>query len=244
MRTKLMILAVTLGSTWCVTGCGNSQIQGSEPPEAGPGDAGMESAEASPPFVEREFWLALAEEPTFHLNQARALYLDGQFGPASEELGKVAAILNFESRHAHSPYEEGLLLASVEELREVAREARFNDVPFEKLPNVTELDRVEALSFRAIAAHQVTLARDALEAGDARMSGRYISEAATALQHGFDRAGITLDPVVTRKLDNAREIAARMELKGDGSVEQGLEVLDNLDASVKELGDVVTGGRT
>lgn len=243
MRKQLTTLAVILGATWWVAGCGNGQVQGSEPAEGVPGEADVEPANASSPFVEREFWLALAEEPTFHLNQARALYLDGQFGPASEELGKVAAILNFESRHAHSPYEEGLLLASVEELREVAREVRFEDVPYEGVPDVAELDRVEALTFRAIAAHQVTLARDALEAGDARMAGRYIAESATALRHGFDRAGITLDEVVTRKLDNAREVAARMELKGNGTVEQGLETLDNLDASVQELGDVVTGGR-
>ncbi len=243
MRKQLMTLAIALGTTWGVTACGNGQARGNEAPEAVPGEADVEATDAAAPFVEREFWLALAEEPAFHLNQARTLYLDHQFGPASEELGKAAAILNFESRHAHSPYEEGLLLASVEELREVAREVRFEDVPYEGIPDVTELDRVEALTFRAIAAHQVTLARDALEAGDARMAGRYTSETAKALQLGFDRAGYELDPVVSSKLDNAREVAARMEMEGEGSMEQGLETLDNLDAAVKELGEAVTGGR-
>lgn len=244
MRKQAITLALTLGATWWVMGCGNGRIEGKEPEEPVPGEANVENGTTDSPFVEREFWLALAEEPNWHLNQARILYLDGQFGVASQELGKVAAILNFESRHAHSPYEEGLLLASVQELREVAREVRFEDVPYEGLPDVTELDRVEALTYRAIAAHQVTLARDALDAGDARMAGRYIAETATALEGGFARAGVDMgEKVIPAKLNEAKDVAAKMEMDGEGTIEQGLETLDTLDAAVQELGEVVTSGR-
>lgn len=243
MKKQIMTLTVVLGATWWVAACGNRPAEGREAEAPVPGEDAVDGGSPSSSFVEREFWLALAEEPGWHLNVARDLYLDGKSQQASQELAKVAAILNFESRHSHSQREEGLLLASVQELREVARELRFQDVPYEKLPDVRELDRVSALTYRSIAAHQVTLARDALEAGDARMAGRYTVESTKALENGFERAGIPLGKVLTHQLQHARQLASHMEMEGDGSREEGRAVLGTLDDAVAKLGDVVTAGR-
>lgn len=243
MKKQIVAVAVAVFATWWVTACGTREAEGTEAMSSVPGEAMVADSATPPPFVEREFWLALAEEPGWHLNVARELYLDGKVQEASEELSKVAAILNFESRHSHSAREEGMLLGSVEELREVAREVRFQEVPFEGLPDVKELDRVSALAFRSIAAHQATLARDALEAGDARMAGRYITETSNALEKGFERSGTEMGNALTEKLTHAREVASRLEMDGNGSRQEGMVALDHLDEAVAGLSEVLTSGR-
>jgi hypothetical protein len=242
MRKQMMTLTVVLGATWWLAACGSRQAEGREAEDAVPEEM-MEGSSPSSNFVEREFWLALAEEPGWHLNLAHDLYMEGKSLQASQELTKVAAILKFESRHSHSAREEGLLLGSVEEIKEVARELRFEEVPYEGLPNVEELDRVSALTFRSLAAHQVTLARDALEAGDARMAGRYIMETTKALEKGFERSEVPMGNVLTEQLHQAREVASSLEMEGDGSIEQGRLTLGSLDNAVEKLGEVVTAGR-
>jgi hypothetical protein len=190
--------------------------------------------------VEREFWLALSEEPGWHLNKARGQYLDGEAWGSAEELEKVAAMLNFETRHSHSQRERGLLLASVAELREVSRQLRVGTDPARGGPSLAELDRVSALAFRTIAAHDVALGRDALEGGDARMAGRYIGETVKALESGFERGGIPLGNVLISDLEEAREVAASLETEGDGTREEGFKSLNGLDEAVLELGNVLT----
>jgi len=243
MRKQIVALGVALATTWWAAACSPRESDRNEAMAAVPGEAMVEDNATPPSFVEREFWLALAEEPGWHLNVARELYLAGKPNEAAEEVSKVAAILNFESRHSHSSTEEGLLLGSVEELREVARELRFQDVPYEGLPDVRELDRVSALTFRSIAAHQVTLARDALEAGDARMAGRYITETSKALEKGFERSGTEMGNALAEKLTHAREVASQLEMDGNGSREEGMAALDRLDEAVAGLSEVLTSGR-
>jgi len=243
MRNQILTLTLAVSMTGWVSGCGSREVQGSEPGAAIPGEPTVENASAPSSFVEREFWLALAEEPGWHLNAARDLFLDGQTQKAAQELSKVAAILNFESRHAHSAREEGLLLASVQELREMSVELRDEQKPLDGPPSTVELDRVAALVFRSIAAHQVTLARDALEAGDARMAGRYILETSKAVESGFARANVDMGNAMREDLHHAREVAARMEMEGDGSIAEGRATLDDLDAAVRGLSEVVTSRR-
>jgi len=245
MRTHGLAIALMIGMTWWSTGCGSGQAEGSEP-----GDLSTKKAEMTPtegrvpsPFVEREFWLALSEEPTWHLDVARENFLAGRPGKASQEMAKVAAILNFESRHAHSPREAGLLMASVQELREVARQLRDRTPPVAGPPSLMEMDRVSALALRTIAAHQVTLARDALEAGDGRMAARYITETAKAIHDGFQRGGVQEGTAIAGELEGARDVATQLEMDGNGSRDEGLRTLDNLDSAVKGLGDVLTEGR-
>ena len=243
MRNQMLTLALAVGMSGWVAGCGSREVRGSEPGAAVPGESVVEDASVPSSFVEREFWLALAEEPGWHLNAARSLFLDGQTQKAAMELAKVAAILSFESRHSHSSREEGLLLASVQELREVSRELREEHEPLDGPPSTVELDRVAALAFRTIAAHQVTLARDALEAGDVRVAGRYILETSKAVESGFGRANVEMGNALTEELRHAREVASHMELEGDGSMVEGRATLDDLDSAVKGLGEVVTSRR-
>ena len=106
-----------------------------------------------------------------------------------------------------------------------------------------ELGRVSALAFRTIAAHQVTLGRDALVAGDARMAGRYILETAKALESGFEQGGVPLGDALAEDLWRAQEVAARLEMEGEGSREEGTATLDGLDAAVTGLGNVLTARR-
>ena len=225
---------------------------------AGRGGAGAGTREivaAMPPagpttFVSREFWLALAEEPKQHLDAARSLFLEDRRDLASLELAKVAAILNFESSHSHSPREEGLLLAAVRELRRMTRALRAREpygVYGEGPPALVEVDRSAALALHAVAAHQAALARDALEAGDARMAGTLSRETARVLEAGFERARSGMGPPLRRELEQAREVGLRMEVSGEGSREESLVTLDRLDAAVTRLGDALklesTGGR-
>ena len=241
MNTKRFAVVLSLGLLIPLSGCGNNQMAASE--VEGEPIIGEESVHANSPapFVEREFWLALAEEPRWHLDTARDFLEDGNTDMASVEAAKVAAILNFESRHSHSPREEGLLLASAEELREVARDLRLEENQDGRLVTLPELDRVSALALRSVAAHQVTLARDALEDGDARMAGLLTRETAHALQAGFERSGVDPGSAVRDELREARKVGLRMQIDGEGSREEGLVTLDELDATVTALGNVVTG---
>ena len=243
MNKQTFILAATLGVTWWAIGCGSGTIEGREPETMLSAEEGSEEPFSTSSFVEREFWLALAEEPGWHLNAARDEFLEGHNRRAAEELEKVAAILNFETRHCHSLRERGLLLASVAELREVARGLHFGVHPQGGGPSMEELGRVSALAFRTIAAHQVTLGREALVAGDALMAGRYILETTKALEAGFEQGGIPLGNTLAGDLSRAREVAARLEIEGEGSRQEGTATLDNLDVAVTELGDVLTSRR-
>ena len=243
MKKQIFILAATLGVTWWVMGCGSGTSEGRAAGTVQSADEGSEEVFASSSFVEREFWLALAEEPGWHLNAARDEFLAGQNRRAAEELEKVAAILNFETRHCHSISERGLLHASVSELREVARELQYREVPRGGGPSIEELDRVSALAFRTIAVHQVTLGRDALVAGDARMAGRYIRETTKALEKGFEQGGIPLGNALMEDLKQARDVASRLEMEGEGSREEGIATMDGLAAAVTGLGNVLTARR-
>jgi hypothetical protein len=241
MNTKRFAVVLSVGLLVPLSGCGNHQMAASELETESMASEEGGSAAVPTPFVEREFWLALAEEPRWHLDAARGLLEDGNPALASVEVAKVAAILNFESRHSHSPREEGLLLASVEELREVARNLRLEENADGSLASLPELDRVSALVLRSVAAHQVTLARDALEDGDARMAGLLTRETAHALQAGFERSGVDPGSAVRDELREARKVGLRMQIDGEGSREEGLATLDELDATVTALGNVVTG---
>ena len=243
MKTKSMTLSLALMVACGVSACVGRPAEGNEPEAGISGEPMVEGTSVPSSFVERAFWLALAEEPGWHLDRARELFMDGQAEMASQEYSKVAAILNFETRHSHSPREQGLLLASVRELREVARQLRYQEVPYEGVPSVEELDRVSALVFRTIAAHQVTLARDALEAGDPHMAGRYILETAKAVENGFHRSGTDMGNAMRQGLAKAKEAAGELEREGNGSRESSLAVLDDLDAAVNGLSAVLTSGR-
>lgn len=207
------------------------------------GEAVVEEAAVPPAFVEREFWLALAEEPGGHMRIAREDFLSGRPRKASEELEKVAAILNFEVRHSHSDRERGLLLGSIQELREVALELRYDRGPRSGIPSLAEIDHVIALAFRTLGAHQVTLGRDALEAGDARMAGLYIQETVKAIQNGFEFAGVDPGAAMESRLRTAKEVGERLAQEGDGSRAEGLEALDHLDGALEGLSNVLTSRR-
>ena len=240
MSTRRGIIAACMGLAFWTYGCQNGALEGREPELASVSEEADGVAPAPSSLVEREFWLALAEEPGWHLNEARSSYLDGKTREAGKELEKVAAILNFETRHSHSVRERGLLLASVAELREVSRQLKVGTEPNRGGASLAELDRVAALAFRTIAAHDVTLGRDALEAGDARMSGRYVGETVNALLRGFELGAIPLGNALTADLEEARDAAARLETEGVGSREAGFADLDVLDRAVEELGNVLT----
>ncbi|MGD2121127.1 MAG: hypothetical protein PVJ76_05255 [Gemmatimonadota bacterium] len=242
-QMRALAFAATLGLVWWTGGCHSGTLEGREPGQAALAEDGAAEASTPSTFVEREFWLALSEEPGWHLNQARARYLDGDAWESAGELEKVAAILNFETRHSHSQKERGLLLASVAELREVSRQLRLGTDPNRGGPSLAELDRVSALAFRTIAAQDVALGREALEDGDARMAGRYIGETVKALQDGFERSGIVLGHVLSSDLEKAQGAASSLETEGDGTREEGFLNLDLLDDAVLKLGDILTERR-
>jgi hypothetical protein len=245
MKTRALAAAMAFGWTTWLVGCGGSQARPEdEVAEILPSSQeAVDQASASSSPVEREFWLAMAEEPGWHLKVAQDDFLHGQSRKASEELEKVAAMLNFESRHSHSQRERGLLLASVQELREVARNLALDTSSEAQRVSIQELDRVSALAFRAIAAHQVTLGRDALEAGDPRAAGLYIQETVAAVLNGFDRSGIERSPTMDVSLEAAREVGQRLAQDGDGSRKAGMDALDQLDTAVETLTNVLTSRR-
>jgi len=243
-RSTRMGLGLLLASTTVLSlaGCGDG-IPAEQELLARSVETG-DSATHEPSYpVEREFWLAMAEEPRWHIDAAREFFLDDSFNMASLEMAKAASILNFECRHSHSEEQEGLLLASVEEIREVARDLRFQDTEEGGLVSLEELDMVAALAYRSIAAHQVALARDALMQGDARTAGALSRETAHALQLGFRRGGIKMDTAMARQLTEARETGLKMQLDGDGTKAEGLDVLEHLDEGVRRLGNALTDRR-
>ncbi len=242
-QMRALVFAATPGLLWWAGACQSGTLEGREPDQSALSEDGASEASVPSTFVEREFWLALSEEPGWHLNEARAQYLEGEAWECAGELEKVAAILNFETRHSHSPRERGLLLASVAELREVSRQLRLGTDPGRGGPSLAELDRVSALAFRTIAAQDVTLGRDALEDGDGRMAGRYIVETVKALESGFERGGVILGRVLSSDLEKARSAATSLEMEGDGTREEGFLNLDLLDKAVTQLGEVLTGRR-
>jgi hypothetical protein len=226
-----------------LAGCGNGKREAAAAEAMAAPDRAAEERSAPSSFVEREFWLALAGEPGWHMNAARDEFLAGNPRQASGELEKVAAILNFEIRHSHSPKERGLLLGSIQELREVARDLRNQEGPDHGPVSLAELDRVSALAFRTLGAHHVTLGRDALEAGDGRMAGLYIQETVKAIRSGFERGGIETGEAMEVRLRSAEEVAERLTQDGDGSHEMGLASLAHLDGGVEGLGNVLTSRR-
>lgn len=243
MKTSRIPLVAATGLLLSLSGCWNGEGLARE---AGTWDdsLGVEaSSEGNSSFVEREFWLALAEEPQWHLDTARQLFQADKPREASIELAKVAAILNFESRHVHSSREEGLLFASVQELREVSRQLRVQHDALGGPVSEVELDRVEALALRSIAAHQVALARDALRDGDGRRTGLLIRITANAIQSSFERAGEDPGSALTDRLENARRSGRKMQWEGDGTLEGTLSTLQGLDSAVEALGNVLTGRR-
>lgn len=234
---------MALGTTAWIMGCESRAMEDREGGTQLSSAGDREVAFSSSSFVEREFWLALAEEPGWHLTAAHEEFLEGRKRRAAEEVEKVAAMLNFETRHCHSLKERGLLLATVSELREVAQGLLHEEQRQSGGPSIEQLDQVSALAFRTIAAHQVTLGREALVAGDARMAGRYILETTKALESGFELGGIPVGNTVSVELGRAREVAARLEMEGDGSKEEGKATLDDLDAAVSGLGSVLSSRR-
>jgi hypothetical protein len=192
--------------------------------------------------VTREVWLALVEEPKRYLESARSLFRGGDYDMASLELAKVAALLSFESPHSHSAREEALLLDSVEELHRIARSLRAQEGPGEGPLSSSEFDRVEALALRSIAAHQVALARDALEAGDGRMAGALSRESAMAIGAGFQRLGIQMDTALETGLERARDVGRTMEVDGDGTRAEALAAIQDLETAVRELESSLAAG--
>lgn len=243
MRKHTVAMAVTLGLTSWVVGCGNVQSEAEAADTNSTTEVVVKGAPVPASSIEREFWLALAEEPGWHLDKARDDFLNGQNGTASRELEKVAAILNFEVRHRHSPKEERFLIGSVQELREVARQLSFEEGSVMEAPSSAEVDHVMALAFRTLAAHQVTLGREALEAGDARMAGRYIQETVKAIQRGFELVEVDPGTALASRLEKAGEVGERLAREGDGSREEGLGSLDHLGEAVNGLGNVLTSRR-
>ena len=75
------------------------------------------------------------------------------------------------------------------------------------------------------------------------MAGLLMRETAHVLQTGFQRSEVDLDPVVATELSDARRVGLRMQIDGDGTREEGVATLDDLDTLVAELGRVVTEGR-
>ena len=197
----------------------------------------------SPDFVDREFWLALAEEPLLHLSAARDRFLGGEHNLASMELVKVAAILHFESRHAHSSEEERLLMSSVTELREGARRLRRTEDLWVSPISLEEMDEVATRALRSIAAHQISLSRDALNSGDGRVAGALLRESSRALAAGFQLSRVDGDPALNQGLEAARKMGLTMQVQGNGSHREMAAALDQMDSIVTALGRVVTGRR-
>ena len=147
MKKGIAVFTLTIGIAWCVIGCGSESGKSRDDGIQLPSKVGGGAAFSSSWFVGRELWLALAEEPGWHLAGARGEFLEGRKRRAAEELEKVAAILKFETRHCHSGKERALLLASVSELREVARSLLPEAYPQGGDPSIKELDRVSALAY-------------------------------------------------------------------------------------------------
>lgn len=243
MKRRKIALILVLGMAAAVTGCSQKNVDEEAAEVMPPTEETMAEAAATPPFVEREFWLAVAEEPGFHLDQARDMFLDGQTQNTSRELEKVAAMLTFETRHSHSQKEADLLLASAQELSEVSRTLGEEEALTEGAVSLEEFDRVSAFAFRALAGHQVALAGDALEDGDTRMAGLCIQETVKDLGTGFKLGGIEADPTLEARLEAAQEVGIQLGQHGEGSHAETQATVDDLKAVHQELTNVLTDRR-
>ena len=200
-------------------------------------------AEDGSGFVEREFWLALAEEPGWHLEEARKLYMGGDARAAADELTKVAALLKFETRHSGSEEATRRLLASVEELREVARTIRFQEEPNWTAPNKEELNRVEAQAFWAMGVHHLSLAEESALAADPLMASRYITESANDVEMGFARAGADPGRTMMEDVADAQALATRLAEEGDGDPVAIKDSIDRLGDAINGLGEILDSRR-
>lgn len=242
-RTVVLSASAALVTLFALVGC---QVSGQQDATATvPSEGTGPQAKAAPsPQIEREFWLAIAEEPGWHLNQARKLYLAGDPRGATADLIKVASMLKFEARHSPSEDEARPLLLAVEELREVASVIRLEDGQEPWTPDTRTLDRVSARTYRALGAHHLALARVSIDAGDALMAGRYIQESSNDIEQGFARAGEDLGTVMEKDLGDARILADRLVWEGDGDRVSANAALDKLAEALHGLGEVLGSRRT
>jgi hypothetical protein len=236
-------MALALGLAAWLSGCSDDSLDQEAAAVLPRTEEAVDLAAESPSPVEREFWLAIAEEPGWHLDLAREEFVGGHQREAGAELEKVAALMNFEMRHSYSQKEEGLLLGSVEELREVSRGLKLAAAGEGGGSSLPELDHVSALAFRALAAHQAALAREKLLAGDARASGLFMEETVKAIRRGFGRSGIAEGHAMAQRLATAEAMGTSLVQEGDGSRGEILSSLDDLDRAVEALSNVLTDRR-
>lgn len=243
--TAVWGVGATLLAAAALAGCHAQNVEGAEGQdmEATIQNEAVTDMDVSPPFVEREFWLAMAEEPGWHLSEARQRFLDGDSQGAAEDLIKVAAMLKFETRHAYSSFEREKLLESVDDLRELARQLKFEGVPYEGVPDVEPLDQVAARTFEALAAHHVALADESLQAGDALMAGRYLQESANDIEKGFARADVDAGGTVKQDVAEARTLASQLVKKGNGDRAEVQKAVDRLRDADHGLAEVLGGRR-
>jgi hypothetical protein len=243
-RAAVLNASAALVALFALVGC---QVNGQEQDAAAavtPEGAGQPAKADPSPQIERGFWLAIAEEPGWHLNQARELYMAGDTRGAAADLIKVASMLKFEARHSPSEDQARPLLLAVEELREVASVVRgeAEDEPW--TPDTEVLDRVSARTYRALGAHHLALARVSLDAGDALMAGRYIQESSNDIEQGFAMAGENPGAVMENDLNDARIFADRLVWEGDGNRGAANGALDRLAEALHGLGEVLGSRRT
>jgi hypothetical protein len=242
-RTVAFIFAATVLTLAALAGCQVSGHQGAAA-EVTTDDAGLPPTSSAPsPGIEREFWLAIAQEPGLHLAEARELYLAGDMRGASADLVKVASMLKFEARHSPSEDEARPLLLAVEELREVASVVRSEEGQQAWTPNTKPIDRVSARTYRALGTHHLALSRKSLDAGDALMAGRYIKESANDIEQGFARANEQPGAVMEKDLGDARILADRLAWNGDGDQAEARTALGRLDDALNGLGEVLGSRR-
>ena len=234
--------ATALLAMFTMAGCTASGPKAADAEEV-TGGSDTDVAAKFSPRVEREFWLAIAEEPARYMKEARELLEAGDARGASADLITVASMLKFESRHSYSQDEARPLLLAVEELREVAGLMRSDENPEEWAPGTGALDRVIARTYRALGAHHVALARESMDEGDALMAGRYIQESAKDVERAFARARVDPGKVMEEDLDEARIIADHLVWDGDGDRSQGQAALGKLADALNGLGEVMGSRR-
>jgi hypothetical protein len=241
-RIGVIVAGAALMGTVILAGCNSDEREDADA-EVVIENAEPESVAELSPQIEREFWLAIAEEPGGHLDQARELYMAGDLRGAAADLIKVASMLKFESRHSHSQDEAQPLLLAVEELREVASLIRSEEKPENWVPDTKALDRVSARTFRALGAHHLALARESMDGSDGLMAGRYILESAHDIAQGFARAGVGTDAVMEKDLSDARTLAGHLIWEGDGDRAEAQAALDRLADAMNGLGEVLGSRR-
>jgi hypothetical protein len=199
-------------------------------------------AERLPP-IEREFWMAIAENPGLHLNEARTLLVARDARGAAAELLKVAAQLRFETRHSSSPNEARPLLVAVEQLERVANLIRFEEEPGPWTGDIETVDRVSAQTYQAMGTHHLALARENLEEGDFLMSGLYMQESAKDIRQGFARAEVDPGALMEKDFEDARNLAGRLVREGKGDRDDAQAALGSLADALDGLGEVLGSRR-